>query len=79
METLLVVLWLILTIVQSAFGYAMYFAHFQRKWPSIAKEGYATDMRVSGLLGGLGSWIPIGGIILPYCLTNNAEHGLKWS
>lgn len=61
-------------VVCGVLAYGLTFAHFQRKFPNIAKEKYGSDMTFSLFVGGAG---PIGLLAL-YMATNGDLRGFKW-
>jgi hypothetical protein len=54
-------------------AYGLYFAYFQRKWPSLAEEHYDTDR-------GRARWWLIGGplALLGALIAGGTEYGLKF-
>jgi hypothetical protein len=55
--------------------YAIFFAHLQRNFPSIAQEEYQEDMSFSLFLALVFSWI---GLFVAFFATGFAKHGLKF-
>jgi hypothetical protein len=62
-----------LYIISGVLTFGMVFAHFQRKFPTIAKRHIAEDRRLA-LLGAL---IPFS-LLVALIITDAARHGLKY-
>lgn len=61
--------WLICGIL----AYGLTFAYFQRRWPTLAEEGYWSDFSLALLMGAIG---PFG--IGMNLLMGRVRYGFKW-
>lgn len=64
-------------IVTGVLSYGIFFANWQRNYPSMAEEEYMGDMGMSAILGALSCFIPVVGIMLAFVLTNYAGRGFR--
>lgn len=76
--TMIVLALLVVYVVSATLIASMLFAHFQRKFPTIAAENRNEDAGITWLMGLLlGLFGPIG-VVSVFMLTGFATHGLKF-
>lgn len=68
----------ILYVIQAILIYGMSFAHFQRRWPSLANKDRRGDINISIILALVGAILPVIGVLLILVLADRCRYGLKY-